>query len=203
MITVGLTGPTGAGKGLFCLAASQFKGIYSIDTDLTARRVVEKASPCLIELTQQFGDGILNNDGTLNRGLLAEIAFSNEQKHLLLNKITHKYILIDIEQEIKKAKACGSVMCIVDAPLLFESGADSFCDVTVCVLGNAEQRLLRIMQRDSITRETALIRINSQASDEFYISRCDYALYNNNNDTNDFICQAKQLIEKLLQLTER
>ncbi len=197
MITVGLTGPTGAGKGLFCLAASQFKNIHSIDTDLTARRVVEKGSPCLNELVQYFGDIILNADGTLNRGLLASLAFSDDIKHAALNSITHRYILLDIENEIRQAENDGNVMCIVDAPLLFESGANKLCHVTVGVLCDLDTRLRRIMERDGITRENAMIRINSQPSDDFYTSKCDHILYNTNT-ANAFFKQAKNLIQQLL-----
>lgn len=196
MLTIGLTGPTGAGKGMFCHVASEFEKTHIIDTDKTARKVTEKGAECLNELTEYFGADILNSDGTLKRHELAKRAFSNKENHHALNTITHKYILKDIECEIELANKQGHRLCIVDAPLLFESTADKLCDITVGVLAQRSIRLERIMSRDGIDEKSALLRIDAQPDDCFYKDKCTYILYNN-ADTFQFTSDAKALLQKL------
>ena len=76
MLTIGLTGQSGAGKGAFSKALSLL-GIPCLDTDITARQVVEKGKPCLLELVDSFGEAILLPDGCLDRKKLGTLAFSS------------------------------------------------------------------------------------------------------------------------------
>lgn len=197
MLTVGLTGKTGAGKGEFCRAARSFSNVSCIDTDLTAREVVSKGEKCLDELCECFGNEILNDDGTLCRKRLAQIAFTDEQKHEDLNRITHKYIVKKIKDWLSNCREQGMKMAIIDAPLLFESGVDALCDRIVCVTANEETRRVRIMERDSIDKETADIRLRSQKKDSFYTERSDFVLHND-SDREKFYEECKSVIKKLL-----
>ena len=197
MLTVGLTGKTGAGKGEFCCAAMGFSNVSYIDTDLTAREVVAKGEKCLSELCECFGKEILNSDGTLCRKRLAQIAFTDEEKHEELNRITHKYIVSKIEEWLEKCKSQGKKVAIIDAPLLFESGVDKLCDRIVCVTADEETRRERIMKRDGIDKEAADIRIGSQKEDSFYTERADFVL-KNNSDREKFFEECKNVIKKLL-----
>ena len=197
MLTVGLTGKTGAGKGEFCRATREFSKISYIDTDITAREVVSKGEKCLEELCTCFGTEILNPDGTLCRNRLAQIAFTDEEKHEKLNCITHKYIVEKIKDWIEKSREQGTKVAIIDAPLLFESGVDAFCDIIVCITADEQTRRERIMKRDSIDRQSADIRLHSQKEDSFYTDRADYLL-NNNSDREKFFEECKNVIKKLL-----
>lgn len=178
MLIVGLTGQTGAGKGLFCKALLDYDGICCLDTDKIAREVVEKGQPALNELAEYFGNEILNNDGTLNRKKLASVAFCDKEKHRKLNEITHFYIKQKTLQRADLAKKMGAVAVIIDAPLLFESGLDKVCDFTVGVICPPDIRLDRIMKRDGIDEENAKIRMNAQPCDEFFREKCTYVLEN-------------------------
>ena len=197
MLIVGLTGPSGAGKARFCAAASEFEGVVSIDTDLIARSVVQKGEPCLKELCEAFGERILNPDGTLDRSALASIAFSDEKKHGELNRITHKYILNDVRALLEKAKKDGVKMCIIDAPLLFESGADRMCDVSVAAVAEYSARLRRIMNRDGISEKQAKTRMDAQPNEEFYRRKCSYVIENNGSDR-EMLIKSARLIRSLL-----
>ena len=181
MKIIGLCGGSGSGKGTVC---SVFKtlGIPSIDTDAVYRDMVSKDSPCLRALTLEFGKEILLDDGSLNRKLLAQIVFSGDDKETklkLLNSISHKYILEETERIIDKYKQAGYFAAIIDAPVLFESGFNKKCDLTICVIANHETRINRIVARDGITSRQASARIASQKSDEELISLCDYYIENN------------------------
>lgn len=178
MIVIGLTGGTGSGKGCVCRKFLKYN-IEAIDTDQTSRSVCDKGMPCLNELVSHFGPSILNPDGTLNRKALAAIAFSDSEKHAILNKTTHKYILNEVRVWLENQRKQNRVAAIVDAPLLFESGFDKECDVIVAVTAPRSLRLKRILARDGITTEAAELRLSKQGNDSFYTDRAQYTVINN------------------------
>ena len=167
-MVVGLTGQTGAGKSVVSQWFAEH-GFVVIDADQVARAVVG-------QIAAAFGKEILSIDGTLNRAALAKIVFRNAVQLDLLNRITHPYILEQIERTIR---ACAPKPVVVDAPTLFESGANRFCDQIVCVLADPCVRLQRIVRRDGITFAQAKERIQAQFEDEYYQNRSDYCLRNN------------------------
>lgn len=179
MLVLGLTGQSGAGKGEVSATFTSFDGVVCLDTDKTAREVVEAGKPCLSELCKYFGDEILNADGSLNRKKLAGIAFSDDEKHEKLNKITHFHILKEIENWLNEVEKDGAVLAVIDAPLLFESGADSLCDVTLGIIAPYPTRLKRIIKRDGIDKKSAKLRLNAQPKDDFFEEKCDYIIANN------------------------
>lgn len=154
---IGVTGPSGAGKGLFCAYLAEF-GCAVIDCDKIARSVTKKGSECLAELVNAFGAEILTKDGRLNRRKLAVIAFSDPKRIELLNRITHPPILKIIYEKIKKAKKTVAL----DAPLLYEGGLDKICDIVAVIDADEETRLNRIISRDRLTREAALTRLKAK-----------------------------------------
>lgn len=178
MIVIGLTGGSGVGKGTVCRKFFEY-GINSIDTDKTSREVCEKGKPCLSELVSTFGKEILNPDETLNRKALASIAFSDKTKHALLNKITHGHILNEARNWLDGQRNEKRIAAIVDAPLLFESGFHKECDVIIAVTAEKELQIQRILARDNITRDDALLRLSKQGDESFYTSRADYVIVNN------------------------
>ena len=108
-ITVGLTGPTGAGKSAASAAALKM-GVKVIDCDLIARDAVKKGSKGLCALISVFGDDILLSDGQLNRARLAEKAFSSDENTALLNKT----ILPFISELVRQQMDCEKIL--LDAP---------------------------------------------------------------------------------------
>ncbi len=172
---IGLTGPTGAGKSSLKALAEKM-GYYVVDCDILARKAVEKDTDGLKALTVAFGEEILNSDKTLNRKKLAEKAFLGAENTELLNKTIFPFIIKLVENEIKQRNKV-----LLDAPTLFESGLNSICTKTVAVLADKDLRLKRILSRDLIDENSALLRINAGKSDDFYLERADVVLYNNEN----------------------
>ena len=184
--TIGLTGPTGAGKGWVC---EEFKklGFTIIDSDSVARKMTEKGSPLLSRLQDEFGSDILEN-GELNRKLLAKRAFASRDKTNKLNEIMHPAI---IEECIERSE----IPCVLDAPQLFEANADKLCYKIICVSAPLKKRLERIIRRDNITEEQALQRINAQFDEDYYINRSDYVIHNNGQNINE---QINDILEAIL-----
>lgn len=197
MLTIGLTGQSGAGKGEFSRVFCRYDGVVCIDTDKTAREVVEKGKPCLKELCEYFGYGILDSDGELDRKKLASIAFADEKNHKKLNEITHRYIMQEIRNWLECVEKDGAKIAIIDAPLLFESGADKLCDMTVGIVAPYRTRLKRILKRDGIDKKSAKTRLDAQPDDRFFKERCTHILANNGS-LDSLMKKAKIFIEPLI-----
>ena len=189
---IGLTGQSGSGKSL---AADFFKkkGFYIMDFDKISREICEKGTPCLKELTEHFGDDIIDAEGNLKRKELGDIVFKNPQKLDALNSITRKYILEKAEL-IKKEKIGQNI--VYDAPLLFEAGLDSECDVVVSIISDISRQIERIVKRDGIRADTAMGRIKSQKENKYYIENSDYCI-ENNSTIEDFYKKLENMLKEL------
>ncbi len=188
---IGMTGPTGAGKSSVADTARDM-GFKVIDCDCLARKAVEKGTRGLAAIVGAFGDDILNADQTLNRKALASAAFSSKEQTELLNKTLLPFIVELVNNEIG-----DNNLVLLDAPTLFESGADSTCTDTFAVLCDSETRKKRIMARDGITEREALLRMNAGKSDEFYKNNTANIIYNN-GDISQFKIGAKTLLNNLI-----
>lgn len=182
MKIIGITGPSGSGKGICCEYFRSI-GIPCIDTDKVYHDLLLPPSECATELVSRFGKDILNDDQTINRPKLAAIVFSDESGIALedLNQISHKYVKEKTLALLDQFRKDQKTAAVVDAPLLFEAEFDTFCDFTISILASSEVRLSRIMKRDMLSREKATARIAAQKNDEFYIEKADHILYNNGN----------------------
>ena len=180
MRIIGLCGGSGSGKSLVCSIFNEF-GIKSIDADHVYHDLISSDSECSRELISAFGKDIASTVG-IDRAKLRETAFTSKENLKLLNEITHKHILRKTRElitQIRLSTNCKAV--IFDAPLLFESGFDKECDVTVCVIADEKTRIDRIIKRDSISTEAAIKRIRAQIPNEELIRKCDYSIENNSS----------------------
>ena len=191
---IGLTGPTGAGKSTVTAVAESL-GFKVVDCDRFARIAVEKGSDGLADIVQVFGGEMLNPDGTLNRAALAKAAFATPENTELLNKTLLPHIVKLINAEINQPRV------LLDAPTLFESGADSLCDEIVVVLCDKKTRKKRIMERDGIDESAAALRIKAGKPDEFYVEKSHNIVYND-CELSVFNLKIQKLLNKLLEENE-
>lgn len=173
----GLTGKTGAGKSTVALKLKALGG-YVIDGDLIARNITQKGKPALTELAKVFGCDIIEEDGTLNRKLLASRAFKDKESTAKLNEITHPLIKEEFEDELRLAEKDGYPFALIDAAALLESSCKDLCEKIIVVTAPENIRLQRILERDSITKEQALTRMNAQFPDEYYFEKADIIIRN-------------------------
>lgn len=199
-IVLGLTGQTGAGKSTLCRYLQQ-KGCTVIDADQVARNVVEKGSACIADIVLEFGVEYLTMDGNLNRRKLGESVFTDKAKLKKLNDIMFPYIINNIKEKIAEAKEASEGIIILDAPTLFESGCDKFCDKVISVIAAQDVRCHRIIERDGLSEEEAMHRITAQHSDSFYTER-SWMVLQNNSDVDDLKQQADHMLSELEQLME-
>lgn len=182
MTVIGITGPSGAGKGALCAILQTKYGFNVIDADSIYHSLVSAPSPCLDEIRLNFGDGVICQNGSLNREALSRLVFGdgNADRLRLLNKITHKYVVEKILLEIENSRSQG-VNCLVDAPLLIEAELTQYCDFSISVLADDKTRIERIVARDNISYEKAAMRISSQKAQEFYTANTDYTVINDSD----------------------
>ncbi len=178
MMVVGITGPTGAGKSVVCRLLGDWERISIIDCDQVARQVVRRGEHCLLDLAVEVSSAILDKDGELNRRKLAGIVFSDREKLRKMEKIIYPYILAHILQQIHRREVAGDRAVFLDAPTLYQSGANILCQRVVAVLAPEAGRLLRIMERDGLTIEEAKARMSSQPGDTYYEKRADHIIRN-------------------------
>ena len=176
MKVIGITGPTGAGKSHLCKALSP--KVPVIDADEVYHSLLIPPSDCLDALRNAFGDTVFSSDGTLNRGALSAIVFSDPKQLDLLNRTVLEFVLKEIRAIIKRLAKEQHPLVLIDAPTLIESGFHLECDAVISVLASSELRHSRIVKRDSITDERAASRISAQKEDDFYRRHSDLVLIN-------------------------
>lgn len=180
-LIVGLTGQTGAGKTTVAKLFSE-RGAAVIDADVIARETLDSSIECLADLVLEYSTEIITPEGTLNRKKLAKLCFSDKERLRRLNEITYPHIIRNIEDKMNEVCVDGLSFLVLDAPTLYEAGLQARCDTVAAVLADEEVRCQRIMARDGLTEEEARTRIGAQKKDEFYISRADHILKNNEDE---------------------
>ncbi|MFT9055588.1 MAG: dephospho-CoA kinase [Ethanoligenens sp.] len=196
MVILGLTGPTGAGKGVVSHALAE-KGFAVVDADRVAHDVMAPGTPCVAAIADAFGTDVLCPNGALDRKALGALVFSDPEKLNRLNALSHPPILAQIRAELDVFAAQSFPAAVLDAPTLFESGAEQFCDYVAVVTADEDIRLSRIMERDGLDKSLALRRIRAQPAMSFYTARADFILINNGN-TADLQAEIDELAARLL-----
>lgn len=161
MHIIGLTGGIASGKSTVSTMLTKL-GAYIIDTDKIAHAVVMPGQPALLAIVDHFGNEIMLSDGNLNRKLLGDIIFQNPEERSQLEKITHPYIDMQVDHNIKKAEQLGYQIVVIDVPLLFEAGWQNRVDEIWVVYVEPEVQISRLISRNGFTTKEAMDRINAQ-----------------------------------------
>ncbi len=178
---IGLTGQTGAGKSHAAALFAQ-EGFAVLDCDRIARQVTQDGSGCLAALTEAFSPEILNPDGSLNRRRLGGMVFSDPALLERLNQVIFPFIRAEIDRQAARLAEEGASWILLDAPTLFESGADRQCEAVIAVTAPEGLRKARIMARDSISGEAASTRMKAQLSEGFFRTHADYLIENSSTE---------------------
>jgi dephospho-CoA kinase len=194
MLTIGLTGGIGSGKST---AARIFEllGVPVYYADAASKKLYQTNQFLRASLVKLFGEDIYAGN-ELNRQKLADIVFADKDKLQLLNQLVHPLTIQDANDWIKKQNAD---YVIKEAALLFESGSYAALDYIIGVYAPASLRIERVMERDGITKEHVLKRMDKQMNEEEKMSRCDFVL--KNDETELLIPQVIALHQKLIHLS--
>ena len=193
MLRVGLTGGIGSGK---TSVSDLFKklGTPVIDTDIIAHELVNNNPEVLQEITDAFGQDMLNLDGRLNQKKLAQIVFKVKENKQRLENILHPKIQENVLSQLQ-ALASGEnspEYAIIVVPLLIEAHYDSFIDRILVVMADEQKRIKRVQQRDSRSLSEIRSIINNQIDDEKRQQEAD-DIIENNDDIAQLDSQVKEL----------
>jgi len=195
MIKVGLTGGIGSGKSTVARIFETL-GIPVYYADDAAKRLMNENKELIENITRHFGKESYSN-GKLNRAHLAKLVFNDPDKLILLNSITHPATIEDANQWMQRQT---SPYTIKEAALIFESGSAEHLDYVIGVYAPAALRIKRTMDRDHISREDVLSRMNRQIDEEMKMKLCDAVVVNDEQQL--LIPQVIQQHEYLLTLNK-
>jgi dephospho-CoA kinase len=194
MLKVGITGGIGSGKTIVC-KIFEVLGIPVYNADFHAKSLMEKSPEISNGLARLFGPSIIAN-GKIDRKKLAQIIFSNTDALAAVNDLVHPEVRKDFIKWVDKMP--GQDYIIEEAAILFESGAYKLLDFNITVSAPEEMRISRVMERDNVSRESVISRINNQMTDMDREKLADSVILNDESVL--LIPQILKLHNKLLNL---
>jgi len=179
MLKVALTGGIGSGKSEVSTLFSKW-GAYIFDADTIAKQILDKNKTAQNELILEFGSDVISAEGIIDKKKLSRIAFQNEFNQLKLNTIIHPYVFKEIDLCFESIIEKGNHdIFIVDAALIYESGADIHMDYVIVVTSHLRIRTERVMKKGDLSRDEFLKRVELQWPEKDKIEMADFIIYNN------------------------
>ncbi len=190
---LGLTGQTGSGKTSLHSIAEDY-GFYVIDCDKVAHKVLSENEQLKEKLCSVFSRDILQDD-SISRPKLAKAAFKDSDSTNALNETVLPFVKAEIKEITNSVK---NEYILLDAPTLYESGVDKECSFVVALLADEQKRKERIILRDNLSEEAAMLRLSAAKSDEFYINHANKVIYNNGN-LKEYKLEFEQLLKNITE----
>ena len=178
MLRVGLTGGIGSGKSTVSEAFARL-GAKVLDADKVAREVVLPGQPAWLKLQQAFGPEFFLPDGEVNRSKLRRLVFANPEERSKLNAIVHPEVMKEIDFKFEQLTTSAEhAVVVVDVPLLLEVGVAHRFDKVVVVYANESVQVMRLMQRDGLSREEARQALSVQIDLREKARKADFVIDN-------------------------
>tara|TARA_Y100000748_G_C15446002_1_gene469011 strand:+ start:642 stop:1235 length:594 start_codon:yes stop_codon:yes gene_type:complete len=182
MLRIGLTGGIGTGKSTASKILKEF-GAFIFDADKEAKKILLSNETIKGELISEFGTDIMTGGGDLDNNKLARVAFQDQNHQLTLNTIVHPYVFKEIDKNFDKEQNSGKHdIFIVDAALIYESGADTHMDYVIVITALIKTRMERALARETLNREEILRRIDLQWPEEDKASLADFVIHNDGSE---------------------
>ena len=179
MLKIGLTGGIGTGKSSVSALFKKW-GAYIFDADSVAKSILDTNDTAQSELIAEFGTDVLGANNKIDKAKLAKIAFQDEDHQQRLNIIIHPYVFTEIDSTFDKVLKGGThEIFVVDAALIYESGAYTHMDYVIVVTTHLKIRTERVMSHGRLTRDEFLQRLELQWPDEDKVHMADFIIHNN------------------------
>ena len=190
MIIIGLTGGIGSGKSTI-LSYFREHGYPCFESDKVGKKLLEvELKETVLKL---FGEEVYNAKGILDRKALSKKVFSNSKLLEALNDIVHPAVNETFEKFKKKHQDFPVI--VKEAAILIESGSYKSCDIIILVKAPLDERIKRIVARDSVNESEVIARIDNQWEDEKKEKYADYVV--ENISLEETYEKVKYLIKKL------
>jgi dephospho-CoA kinase len=177
-LKLGVTGGIGSGKTTVCKVFAVL-GIPVFSADTEAKRIQDSDRDLQIKINSLAGKDLFAS-GKLDRTGMAKLIFRDSDLLAKVNSIVHPAVFEYFREWLKKQDSPYAVM---EAAILFESGAYRMMDRIVTVVTPMEERIERLVKGNKLTREQVTERIKNQIDDESRIKQSDYVIFNSENDT--------------------
>jgi dephospho-CoA kinase len=195
MLKIGITGGIGSGKTTVC-KVFEVLGIPVFYADVVAKQIMITDSVLIEGVKTAFGPKSYIN-GLLNNKHIANIVFNNQTELDKLNALVHPAVFRAFDAW-EKTILPAVPYTLKEAALLFESGSYKMCDATILVTAPLETKLQRVMQRDIVTKEQVLARMDKQFSDDQKMKMANYFI--DNNESKSIVLQVLALHQYFLTL---
>ena len=196
MVRVGLTGGIGSGKSTVA-QIFEVLGIPIYYADISAKKLMNENADLRSSITNIFGEQAYTNN-ILNRKYISSIVFSDPAKLQQLNTLVHPATKKDGEAWMQEQT---SPYAIHEAALIFEAKVSDRLDLVIGISSPTELRIKRAMERDKVSREEVLKRMEQQLEEEVKMSKCDFILINDEQQL--LIPQVLALHKKLIGLSKQ
>lgn len=189
MLVVGLTGSIGMGKST---AAARFRhnGVPVFDADAAVHALYEGRAVPLIEAAFPGTTG----DDMVDRQKLSAALGDDRDKIRHLESIVHPLVREERERFLEENARAGTAMVVLEIPLLFETGSEDDCDVTVVVSAPADKQRERVLERANMTQEKLDALLANQMPDKEKRARADFVV-----DTGGSIAHSQAQIDKIIE----
>lgn len=179
MKVIGVTGGVGSGKSVVLSILEKDYHAETILADLVAHDLMQPGGKSYEDIVEAFGDGILNDDGTIDRVKLGNIVFHDAEKLQKLNAITHPNVKEEIKNRIQKIREHGTAsMILLEAALLIESGYEDVYDELWYIYVDRETRYRRLQEGRGYTREKTDSIMQKQLTEEQFRKYADVVIDN-------------------------
>ena len=196
MLKIGLTGGIGSGKSEVSKFFNSW-GAFIFDADKEAKNIINNNKLAQQEIIKEFGSDVINADNIIDKQKLARIAFQDDFHQLRLNSIIHPFVFKKIDTTFDKIKLDNNYKSfIVDAALIYESGADTHMDYVIVVTSLLRFRTERIMSQGNINRDDFMKRVALQWSDEDREHMADFIIQNN-SDLKNLKKESKKIFDSI------
>ena len=192
MLHVGLTGNIASGKSHAALLFAEM-GAHIIDADQVAHELLNSGTKTYQKIVEAFGEQILALDRQIDRKKLGQIIFFDADKRLLLNRLTHHDVGVELLRRIFEwEQQFSRGIVIVDAALMVETGGYKMYDRLIVVTCDPALQIVRLMSRDHLNEEEARARMNSQMPIEQKLKLANYTV-----DTSGTLKQTRDQVEAI------
>ena len=176
MKVIGLTGGIGSGKSSV-LEIFKKIGISTYNADESAKKIISSDKKIIYSIKQLFGEDIYDKN-ELNSKLVSKIVFNDKEKLKSLNSIIHPAVAIDFDNFCFKHRDESYI--VKEAAIIFETKTENLFNKIIYVKAPKEIRIDRVMQRDNLSRDDVLNRIQNQINETSIIDKCDFIIDNIN-----------------------
>lgn len=174
MLKIGLTGSIGSGKTTIAKLFTLLN-IPVYLSDYEAKKILDQPEVTKL-IVEKTGNSILADNGLINRKALAEIVFNDIEKLQWLNSLIHPRVRQHFFDWAEKHQEYPYI--IQESAILFESGFDKFFNKIIVVTCPQEERISRVLKRDTMTRKELLDRMDNQWAEELKIKKADIIIHN-------------------------